>query len=162
MSLFESLVSLAGSGAALGAVYYAYLTVSEGRAARAEAAAMHAEAQAVELAREQALQLDRIAALLHDICNTARVEHVTSPPMSRSPQPIRLSALPSMLARLRVALEVHAALGGPPMATVRELARNGFANGTDPMSQLGQATSALQELADVQRRWARDEGHAPV
>lgn len=152
MSVVEDLIALLGTLAALGAVYYAYLTVGEGRAARAEAEQMHADALAAEFRREQALQLDRIAELVREICQIARAEHVTPPPLSNPPQPMRLSALPSTLSRLAVALEVYTALEGPQLPTATELAKNGWSHGTHPLAVLGRATSVLADLADFQRR----------
>lgn len=87
----EDLISLVILLAACGAVYFAYLTVREGRQARRESAEMRSEALATQAWLEQALQLDRIAELPREICDLARAEHVDEPPIQSPVMPIRLS-----------------------------------------------------------------------
>jgi hypothetical protein len=146
------IASLVGAGAALAAVYVARLTVNEARDGRKEAADAHVEAMASEHRLQQTLQLERVASLLRELSDVARGEQLDPPAALSELQPIPLSRLPSVLARLRVAINTLDLLGGPDLAAARQVAEEGHTIGTQPISLVGIAMTALSEVIDAQRR----------
>jgi hypothetical protein len=168
--------------AALITIWYARATVGEARTARREATAAHAEdlaeqrraletsaashqqqmqqraqALATELKLQRIVQLERIAEVLTDLADIARDEAIAPPPRPVSyPTAFRMSRIPAALARLRTAVALLDALGGPRLAAASQLA--GQAGGTPPETTLSSALAALQEIETL----ARNEGQLKV
>jgi hypothetical protein len=167
--------SVAAAGAALVTVLYARATVVQARAARREAKDAHAEetrqqAQLLEatrmaheqemverekaLASEMFLQrlvhLGRITDLLGEVADVARTEEVQPPPTIEG-TPIRLTRTTGMLARLEAAITIFESLGGQPLAAAEKLAKEGRMANTPPLRILGDAMSALDEIAFLAR-----------
>lgn len=151
--MIGEIASVVGAGAALAAVYVARLTVLEARDGRKEAADAHVEAMGAERRLQQALQLERVAALLRELSDVARDEQLHPPAALSEIQPIPLSRLPSVLARLRVAVRTFDLLGGPDLPAAREVAEAGQTLGTQPIALVGTAMTALHEVVEVQRRF---------
>jgi hypothetical protein len=103
-------------------------------------------------------QIDRIAQLLGALANLARDEAVTPPPNVGMP-PIALTRIPTILAELRTAVALHAALGGTELSLSQERADNAYGAGTEAMSFLSRAQAALDH---VSRLVATDARYGPV
>ncbi len=167
--------SVVAAGAALVTVLYARATVIQARAGRLEAKDAHAEetrqqAQLLEatrmaheqemVEREKALtsemfqqrlvHLGRITDLLGEVADVARTEEVHPPPTIEG-TPIRLTRTTGMLARLEAAITIFESLGGPPLARAEKLSREGRRANTPPTLILGEAMSALDEIAFLAR-----------
>jgi hypothetical protein len=169
------MASVVAAGAALVTVIYARATVIQARAGRREAKDAHAEetrqqAQLLEatrmaheqemverekaLASEMFLQrlvhLGRITDLLGDVADVARAEEINPPPTTEGTM-IRLTRTTGMLARLEAAITIFESLGGPALATAEKQSRKGRMANTPPMRILGDAMSALDEIAFLAR-----------
>jgi hypothetical protein len=168
--------SVVAAIAALMAVRYARETVRESRAGRTDARRDHAEslreqralldaahrghedemaerekALARELALQRIVQLDRVGRALIRLTEVARAEAITPPPALDPVQPIRLSAIPSVVAQLRMALRLFNRLGGPALNAAERLAEAGPHAGTPATSVLGDAFGALSEVEQIAR-----------
>lgn len=167
--------SVIAAGAALVTVVYARATVIQARAGRREAKDAHSEetrqqAQLLEatrmaneqemaerekaLASEMFLQrlvhLGRITDLLGEVADVARTEEIHPPPTTAGTA-ITLTRTTGMLARMEAAITIFESLGGPPLATAKKLSKEGRVAKTPPMRILGDAMSALDEIAFLVR-----------
>jgi hypothetical protein len=166
LSAVGGVASVVAAGAALVTVVYARATVIQARVGRREAKDAHAEetrqqAQLLEatrtaheqeiverekaLASEMFLQrlvhLGRITDLLGDVADVARAEEIDPPPTTAG----------TMMARLEDAITIFESLGGPPLAAAEKLSREDRMPNTPPMRILGDAMSALDEIAFLAR-----------
>lgn len=130
--------------------------VAEQQAATEASAAQHRvemaerdRALAAELAVQRLTQLDRISELLLLLADVARDE-ARNPPERLAPA-ISGTRLPGILRRLRNAITVLEALGGPELLAAGPLARRGYGGGSDAVSFLGDALDALEEIDKLVR-----------
>lgn len=163
--------SVVAAGAALVTVLYARATVIQARAGRREAKNAHADEtrqqaqllEATRIAHEQEMterekaltsdlflqrlaHLGRITDLLGEVADVARIEQVHPPPLIEG-TPFRMTRTTGMLARLEAAIVIFESIGGPPLAKAEQLSREGRRANTPPMRILGDAMSALDEIA---------------
>jgi hypothetical protein len=161
--------------AALITIGFAWATVRQASAARKEASNAHKEemaeqrrafqastaayqeqlqererALAAEIKLQQVDQLERIAEVLMDLAATARAEEIDPPGRSVNDQTgRRLTGVPTVLARLRAALALLDALGGPELPTARLLGDQ--PGGTPKQRTLSNAIDALREIESLAR-----------
>lgn len=165
--------SVVAAGAALVTILYARATVSEARTARREARQAHVEetqqqAQLLEATRvaheremaerERALasdlilqrlaQLGRVTDLLGELADIARTEQTNPPPLIEG-TPFKLTRTTGVLVRLEAAVVVFQGLGGPPLAKVEQLSKEGRRANTPPMRIVGEAMAALDEITFI-------------
>jgi hypothetical protein len=167
-SAVGGIAAVVAAGAALITIGFAWATVREARAARQEASDAHAEemaeqrralqastaahqeqmrererALAAEIKLQRVVQLERVAEVLTDLADVARIEAIHDPTGGR------MSPIPLGLARLRVAVALLDALGGPELPTARRL--GGQAGGTPPETTRSNAFDALREIESLVR-----------
>jgi hypothetical protein len=161
--------------AALITIWYARATVGEARAARQEASDAHAEemaeqrralqasttahqeqmrereqALAAEVKLQRVVQLERVAEVLTDLAGTAQAEATHPPGRPVTDQAgRRLTGIPAVLARLRAAVALLDALGGPELPTARQLGNQ--VGGTPAERTLSSAIDALREIESLAR-----------
>lgn len=133
--------------------------VAEQQAATEASAAQHRAQMAerdraleAELAVQRLTQLDRISELLLLLADVARDE-TRDPPAKLGPG-ITGTRLPGILRRLRNAITVLEALGGPELLAAGPLARRGYGAGSHAISYLGDALDALEEIDALTRAGA--------
>ncbi len=171
--------AVVAAGAALITVGFAWATVREARAARREASDAHKEemaeqrhalqastaahqeqmrerqrALATEIKLQRVVQLERVAEVLTDLADTARAEAIQPPGRSVSDSSgRRLTGIPAVLARLRTAVALLDALGGPNLVAAGKLARQ--PGGTPPETTRSSAIDALHEIESLARNEER-------
>ncbi len=159
--------------AALTTIWYARATVREARAARQEASDAHREelaeqrraleastaahqeqmrerqrAFATEIKLQRIVQLERVAVVLTDLADTARAEAIDPPGRPVTDQAgRRMTRIPAVLGRLRTAVALLDALGGPELPAAGQLARQ--AGGTPPERTLSSALDAVREIESL-------------
>ena len=167
------IASVVAAGAALLTILYARATVVEARAARQEAKEAHAEEtqqqaqllDATRVAHEQEMtererafasdlilqrlaQLGRITDLLGELADIARTEQTNPPPLIEG-TPFKLTRTTGALVRLEAAVVIFQGLGGPPLAKVEQLSKEGRRANTPPMHIVGEAMAALDEITFI-------------
>jgi hypothetical protein len=169
------MASVIAAGAAFVTVLYARATVTQARSARQEAKEAHAEetrqharlleateaahqqemmqrkrAFAAELALQRHAQLERIADLLGEVADVARMEQIQPPPRIDG-TPFPLTRTTGMLARLEATLVIFESLGGPSFDSAMQLSKEGRRATTPPMQLVGGAMDAMDEITSRTR-----------
>ncbi len=184
-SAVGGIAAVVAAGAALITIWYARATVGEARAARREASDAHTEevaeqrsalqastaahqeqmrererALATEIKLQRIVQLERVAEVLTDLADTARAEAIQPPGRPVTDQSgQRMTRIPAVLARLRVAVALLDALGAPRLIAAGKLGRQ--AGGTPPQTTLSSALDALREIESLARNEERLELEQP-
>ena len=176
---------MAAAVAALVAVLYARETVIDARQARKEASADHRDQMAeertameaataahheemaerrrsldAEVTLQRIVQVERVADVLVDLMDAARAEGIAPPPFFEA-STIRATRIPGLLSRLRAALALLDALGGPPLLGASGIANTGYGGGSSPTPLIGSTLDALREielLAHNEDRLRVDDG----
>jgi hypothetical protein len=94
-------------------------------------------------------QLNRIADLLQELADVARIEIFQSAPKSPPPQPIPWSPIPGICRHLEVAIAVYESLGGAKLESIAALAGSAPAMGKNRAEIAGTAIDELAKLVPV-------------
>ncbi len=174
-SAVGGIAAVVAAVAALITIGFAWATVRQASAARREASNAHTEemaeqrraleastaahqeqlrererALAAEIKLQRVVQLQRVAEVLTDLADAARAEAIQPPGRPVTDQTgRRLTGIPTVLARLRTAVALLDALGGPELPTARKL--EGQAGGTPAETTLSSAINALHEIESLAR-----------